>query len=77
MSGAMLILLAASQVPALKGLIDGLVTEVGQHLLNLFEQWQESSFGQGAPSVNQCIWVIREADRFIQEAHGRNSVNRT
>ena len=77
MSGAMLILLAASQVPALKGLIDTRVTRVGCHLLRLFEQWQESSFGQDAPSVNQCIWVIREADRFIQEAHQGQGVDRT
>lgn len=77
MSGAMLILLAASQVPALKDLIDTRVTQVGNHLLQLFEEWQESSFGQDAPSVNQCIWVIRESNRFIQDVHGGQRVNRT
>ena len=69
MSGAVLILLAACQVPALKGLIEPTVTQVGPQLLGLFEQWQESSFGADAPSVNQCLWIIREGDRFIQEAY--------
>ena len=77
MSGAMLILLAASQVAALKDLIDARATQVGRHLLNLFEQWQESLFGQDAPSVNQCMWIIREGDRFIQDAYRGQILNRT
>lgn len=69
MSGAMLILLAACQVPVLKDLIDPGVTRVGHHLQQLFRHWQQSSLGADSPSVNQSLWIIQETDKYIADAY--------
>ncbi|KAF5724848.1 nitrogen assimilation transcription factor nirA [Fusarium mundagurra] len=53
MSGAMLIILAASHVPALKEFIGSRATLVGSHLEKLFRNWREVSFGGDSPSVDR------------------------
>ncbi|KAF4471290.1 C6 transcription factor [Fusarium albosuccineum] len=68
MSGAMLILLAACQVPALKDLIGPRVTRVGDHLEQLFSHWRGISFGADSPSVERSLWLIQQADGFIKES---------
>ncbi|KAH7133776.1 hypothetical protein EDB81DRAFT_845236 [Dactylonectria macrodidyma] len=76
MSGAMLILLAACQVPTLKSLIDPKVLRMGDHLKGLFEDWRQLEVGSDSPSVDQSLWIIHEADRFIKEGYkpGMSSV---
>ncbi|KAH7154001.1 hypothetical protein DER46DRAFT_627941 [Fusarium sp. MPI-SDFR-AT-0072] len=55
MSGAMLIILAASHVPALKEFIGSRATLVGSHLEKLFRNWREVSFGGDSPSVDRSM----------------------
>ncbi|KAF7554465.1 hypothetical protein G7Z17_g2936 [Cylindrodendrum hubeiense] len=69
MSGAMLILLAACQVPTLKNLIDPKVLKMGNHLKELFQEWRRLDVGSDSPSVDQSLWIIHEADRFIKEGY--------
>ena len=69
MSGAMLILLAACQVPTLKSLIDLKVLKMGDHLKQLFQEWRKFLVGSDSPSVDQSLWIINEADRFIKESY--------
>ncbi|KAI8650085.1 Zn(2)-C6 fungal-type domain-containing protein [Fusarium sp. Ph1] len=68
MSGAMLILLAACQVPALKDLISHRVTRVGDHLQQLFHHWRSISFGADSPSVERSLGLIEKADGYIKES---------
>ncbi|KAI5458541.1 hypothetical protein BGZ63DRAFT_391585 [Mariannaea sp. PMI_226] len=69
MSGAMLILLAACQVPTLKSIIKPEVLKMGGHLKQLFREWRRCSFGTDSPSVDQSLWIIHETERFIEEAY--------
>lgn len=66
MSGAMLILLAASHVPALKEFIGNRATLVGSHLERLFRTWRDVSFGGDSPSVDRSMWLIQQADSYIR-----------
>lgn len=66
MSGAMLILLAASHVPALKEFIGTRATLVGSHLERLFRTWRDVSFGGDSPSVDRSMWLIQQADSYIR-----------
>jgi hypothetical protein len=66
MSGAMLILLAASHVPALKEFIGSRATLVGSHLERLFRNWRDVSFGGDSPSVDRSMWLIQQADSYIR-----------
>ncbi|KAF5024443.1 hypothetical protein F66182_3529 [Fusarium sp. NRRL 66182] len=68
MSGTILILLAAYQVPALKEYISSRVTLVASHLEKLFCHWREASFGVDSPSVDRSLWLIRQADRYIKDS---------
>ncbi|RSM01564.1 hypothetical protein CEP52_008489 [Fusarium oligoseptatum] len=68
MSGAMLILLAACQVPTLKELISHRVTRVGDHLQQLFHHWRSISFGADSPSVERSLGLIEKADEYIKES---------
>lgn len=65
----MLILLAACQVPILKNLIDPKVLKMGDHLKGLFQEWRQLDVGSDSPSVDQSLWIIHEADRFIKEGY--------
>ncbi|KAL9562293.1 hypothetical protein ACKAV7_013376 [Fusarium commune] len=69
MSGAMLIILAASHVPALKEFIGSRATLVGSHLEKLFRNWREVSFGGDSPSVDRSMWLIQQADSYIRDCY--------
>lgn len=70
MAGAMLVLLAACRMPALRSLIGPEVLTAGAHLRKLLYSWQQVTGGPGSPSVDQSIRVVGEADRFIGEVYG-------
>lgn len=78
MAGAMLVLLAASKIPSLRDLIRPEVFSAGDHLIRLFEEWQELLGGPPSPSVAQSIRIIDSADRFIKDsfAHPSEHQNR-
>lgn len=69
MSGAMLILLGACRVASLRSLIGPEVLEAGDHLKQLFQNWQQLAVGPVSPSVNQSMQIICEADTFIKEVY--------
>lgn len=67
MAGAMLVLLAASRVPSLRGVIGPDLLTAGEHLRRLLTSWQQVSGGPSSPSVEQSVRVICEADEFISQ----------
>ncbi|KAG8359591.1 hypothetical protein FVEN_g2831 [Fusarium venenatum] len=69
MSGAMLIILAASNIPALKEFIGTRATLVGSHLERLFRTWRDMSFGGDSPSVDRSMWLINQADSYIKDCY--------
>jgi hypothetical protein len=69
MSGAMLIILAASHIPALKEFIGTRATLVGSHLERLFRNWRDMSFGGDSPSVDRSMWLIQQADSYIKDCY--------
>lgn len=73
MAAAMLVLLAACRMPALRGLIGPDVLLAGDHLMNLFESWETVSGEPTSPSISQSVRVIKESARFIGEVYGRES----
>jgi hypothetical protein len=73
MAAAMLVLLAACRMPALRNLIGPKVLVAGDHLINLFECWQRVWGDSSSPSINQSVRVIRESARFIGEVYERES----
>lgn len=62
----MLIILAASRAPSLKGLVPESVALAGKNLVRLFDRWQETLGCPSSPSYDQCVRIISEADRSIQ-----------
>lgn len=70
MAGAMLVLLAACKIPALRNLIGPEVLAAGDHLRQLLEGWQRVAGDPTAPSVNQSVRIIADADRFIRQVYG-------
>ncbi|EEY20357.1 C6 zinc finger domain-containing protein [Verticillium alfalfae VaMs.102] len=69
MAGAMLVLLAACRVPALRELIGSEILSAGEHLRQLLEGWQEVMGEPASPSVEQSVRIIAEADRFIRQVY--------
>ncbi|EGY23569.1 C6 zinc finger domain-containing protein [Verticillium dahliae VdLs.17] len=69
MAGAMLVLLAACRVPALRELIGSEILSAGEHLRQLLEGWQEVMGDPASPSVEQSVRIIAEADRFIRQVY--------
>lgn len=67
MAGAMLVLLAASRIPSLRGVIGPELLTAGGHLRQLMVDWQRVSGDPSSPSVDQSVGVIREADEFIKK----------
>lgn len=65
----MLILLSAYQTPVLRGLIEPEVLKLGDHLTDLFQSWRRLSLGRDSPGVEQSLWVIDEADRYIKNLY--------
>ncbi|OLN88989.1 hypothetical protein CCHL11_06017 [Colletotrichum chlorophyti] len=69
MAGAMLVLLAACRIPALKDMIGPEVLRAGDHLKQLLQGWQGVMGEPRSPSVDQAIRIISESDRFIQDVY--------
>ncbi|KAK0730928.1 hypothetical protein B0H67DRAFT_563292 [Lasiosphaeris hirsuta] len=70
MAGAMLVILAACRMPALRSLIGPEVLAAGHHLRQLLEGWQKVLGDPSSPSVDQSVRIIGEVDRFIQQVYG-------
>lgn len=68
MAGAMLVLLAASRVPYLRGVLgpEDLLA-AGDHLRRLLARWQRVAGDPSSPSVDQSVRIICEADEFIRQ----------
>jgi hypothetical protein len=77
MAGAMLILLAACKIPALKEVMAAEVVSAGDHLLQLLTDWQAVMGEPSSPSVDQSFRIIEEADRFIRQVYGAGMASRT
>jgi len=69
MTGAMLVLLAASRVPALRQLVGKDVLAAGPHLKGLLEGWLKVSGKPGSPSVEQSLRIIAEVSGFIEDEY--------
>ncbi|KAK3395352.1 hypothetical protein B0T20DRAFT_455256 [Sordaria brevicollis] len=69
MAGAMLVLLAACRIPALKNLIGPEILQAGSHLRKLLLGWQEVQGEPSSPSVDQSVHIIQEAERFIKDVY--------
>ncbi|KUI57387.1 hypothetical protein VP1G_04701 [Cytospora mali] len=67
MAAAMLVLLAASRVPSLRGVIGPELLSAGHHLRTLLTSWQRVSGEPGSPSVEQSVRIICAADEFIKK----------
>lgn len=70
MAGAMLVLLAASRVPALRTILTPPNLDLpaaGSHLRSLLTHWQRVAGGPVSPSVEQSVRVICAADEFIRQ----------
>lgn len=68
MAGAMLVLLAASRVPALRGFLGPAeLPAAGDHLRRLLGGWQRGVGGPASPSIEQSVRIICEADGFIRQ----------
>ncbi|KAA8566472.1 hypothetical protein EYC84_009034 [Monilinia fructicola] len=72
MTGAMLILLAASRVPYLRNLLGQDVTNIGSHLQTLIKRWVQIPGDIRSPSIEQSLRMIGEIDVFLhQEVHSK------
>ncbi|RAL64640.1 hypothetical protein DID88_001673 [Monilinia fructigena] len=65
MTGAMLILLAASRVPYLRNLLGQDVTIIGSHLQTLIKRWVQIPGDNRSPSIDQSLRMIGEIDVFL------------
>lgn len=69
MTGAMLVLLAACQLPALRHLVGEEVLTAGPHLTHLIQTWTVALGEPSSPSVDQSVRLICETDSFIQQMY--------
>lgn len=69
MAGAMLVLLAACRIPSIKKLIRPDILQAGSHLRELLVGWQQVQGEPSSPSVDQSVYIIQEAERFIKEVY--------
>lgn len=69
MAAAMLVLLAASRVPALRGVIGTELLTAGDHLRKLLTSWQQVSGEPRSPSIDQSVRIICKADEFIKQVY--------
>lgn len=67
MAGAMLVLLAASRVPSLRGVIGPELFNAGNHLKSLLTRWQRIVGEPSSPSIDQSVRIICAADEFIKQ----------
>lgn len=67
MTGAMLVLLAASRIPYLRTLLDkGFMRDIGSHLQQLIRRWVGIPGVEGrSPSIEQSLRMIGEIDGFL------------
>ena len=75
MASTMLLLLAASRIPALKQRLDSRVLEAGSHLTRLIEPWMHLHGHDVSPSVRQSLRMIGEVSTLLHaeyEQDGRN-----
>ena len=74
MASTMLLLLAASRIPALKQRLDSRILEAGSHLTCLIEPWMHLH-DPVSPSVRQSLRMIGEVNTLLHaefEQDGRN-----
>jgi len=71
MAGGMLILLAASKIPSLRSRIGGEVTNLGDHLQQLFETWMFVPSDSVSPSVEQSLRMICDVGAFLKSEYLR------
>ncbi|KAF2217680.1 hypothetical protein CERZMDRAFT_92335 [Cercospora zeae-maydis SCOH1-5] len=71
MASTMLLLLAASRIPALKERLDSQTLDAGKHLAQLIEPWTHVHGGAVSPSVRQSLRMIGEVDALLHAEHGR------
>lgn len=74
MASTMLLLLAASGLPALKKRLDTRVLTAGRHLRHLIKAWMYVPANQDhqvSPSVSQSLRMINEIDTLLQWRYSR------
>jgi hypothetical protein len=71
MTAAMLILLAACRSPGLEQSMSARFTALDNHLQRLFESWIQVPGAAKSPSVAQCLQIIKDIDRLLQNEHKR------
>ncbi|RDW80896.1 C6 zinc finger-containing protein [Coleophoma crateriformis] len=76
MTCAMLILLAAIRVPALRDLIRSEATTVGDHLQQLMHRWAQVPGHFQSPSVAQSLQMIWDVHGFIQHEYEQDDVRK-
>lgn len=67
MAGAMLIILAAAQAPALRDSVRESGPVAGKHLLPLLDEWGQILDNHSSPSVEQSVYIIREVSRYLED----------
>lgn len=70
MTGAMLVLLAASRLPYLRNLLGQDVTNIGSHLQTLIKRWVQIPGENRSPSIEQSLRMIGEIDVFLHQEFG-------
>ncbi|PPJ52282.1 hypothetical protein CBER1_09561 [Cercospora berteroae] len=71
MASTMLLLLAASRIPALKQRLDPQALDAGKHLARLIEPWTHVHGGAVSPSVRQSLRMIGDVDALLHAEYGR------
>ncbi|KAI5366423.1 hypothetical protein Slin15195_G079430 [Septoria linicola] len=71
MASTMLLLLAASTIPALKQRLHPSVLDAGRHLTSLIETWMHAHGDAISPSVRQSLRMIGEIDALLQAEYGQ------
>ncbi|TGO42157.1 hypothetical protein BHYA_0012g00740 [Botrytis hyacinthi] len=75
MTGAMLVLLAASRLPYLRNLLGQDVTNIGSHLQTLIKRWVQIPGENRSPSIEQSLRMIGEIDVFLHQEFGTEKKN--
>lgn len=75
MASTMLLLLAASRIPALKQRLDSRVLEAGNHLTRLIQPWLHLHGHHVSPSVRQSLRMIGEVSTLLHAEYEQDSRN--
>ncbi|KAL3419998.1 C6 zinc finger domain-containing protein [Phlyctema vagabunda] len=73
MTCAMLMLLAAIRIPALRSMMKLEAATVGDHLQHLLHRWSQIPGNTPSPSVAQSVQMIWEIRGFMQQEYGDGS----